>query len=302
VGKAKDADEAVEKWNEIRKEALRRSSQYRQEYEAAFQSYVDSLPPEVILYRTFSSKESETMEDRGFLPSEESDESERLKYLELCEHFQDSPQAQDLCQRWGIALALHPDNELWTVTREHAPAFFKDPRQAVKVVPHKKTNLIPLSEKWCSEKTSIVSIQGEKCLETEYQIDVTPHLRECRYLVLEIDLFHKKTQIMTEVEAKVDKYQVVINRRRVRGNSLDIHLYEEPPCGPITIFQVWDMNKKEGKTPWLIVKQLYTKEVNEKSYQPHANNFDYKAKSLKKLIEDAINRADKIIESITPTT
>jgi hypothetical protein len=300
MSKPKNAWNIPEKCAEIKKEAFRRSPLYRQEFEAAFRAYRNTLSPNMAGHPD----------------------------CDLIEPFQLSIEAQYLCQRWKLAFALHPDDQLWDSSPEDAPAFFKDPGNAVEVIPHGKP-------KYVIEKG---------------QVDFIPHLREGRYLRLDIDLNASKGQIEAGVSYRVKQYQDLIigvqvlkqlrgptkitstplpddnlpveqwiaernkqeeqgiaeirkqveknNAFRRRRQSLDIYLDEEPPGGPVTIFQMWDMNKKEGKSPWKIAQELYPC-LKGTSYQDYEDNYDINAKRLRKQIDDAIKRADKIIASIS---
>jgi hypothetical protein len=264
-----------EKKAENHKEALRRSPVYRQEWEAAFQSYC--------LGRVLQSYYLGRVPGKATLPPNlKSRPLDDLRNSFVTE----SPQAKELCRRFGLTpgMALHPDNEFWGVARNSAQAFFKDSGEAIKVIPYGKAKLRDISE-------------------NESELDVTPlqfyHLKDGRYLHLDIDLFQSQSQIEVEVKERVKIYQEVINKKAVKGASLDIYLYEQPDKGPVTIFEVWDM-KKEGKSPWVIAKGLYSC-LQGTTYHERSNSFNYKAKSLRKQICDAITRAAKEIASIKPT-
>ena len=244
MSKPKNAWDIPEKWAEIKKEALRCSRQYSQEFEAAFRAYRETLSPNMAGHPD----------------------------CDLIEPFQLSSDAQNLCQRWKLNFALHPDGQLWDSSPEDAPAFFKDPGNAVEVIPHGKP-------KYVIEKG---------------RLDFTPQLREGRYLRLDIDLNASKGQIEAEFSYRVKQYQNLIidgqvlkqlqnptkisfhplpddnlpveqwiaernkqeehgiaeirkqvekdNAFRRRRQSLDIYLDEKHPSGPITIFKVRAMN------------------------------------------------------------
>jgi hypothetical protein len=182
----------------IRKEATRYSPLFRQEFEAAFQSYRRSLPP-----------------DQATLP-----------YADLIVPFQLFPEGENLCQRWGLAFALHPDDKLWDVPPDSAPAFFKDPGCAVKVIPHEKTRLIPISDE-------------------ESRLDLTSNLREDRYLRVDLDLSASKGQIVTETEDLVDKYQDLIIEKEAHRQSQNQEGPPFPPDDLTTEQWIAERNKQE---------------------------------------------------------
>jgi hypothetical protein len=297
----KSAWNNIIKRSEIKKEAIRCNPLYHQEFETAFQSYRKNLP-----------------KDRAAHPDRD-----------LIESFQSSDEGKKLCKRWGLEFALHPEDKLWDVPLDHAPALFQDPGEAVKVIPHEKTRLIPVSDE-------------------ESLLDHTTHLKNDRYLKVEIDLYASKTQIKGEIEYRVKRYQNLIIEKQVlrqdqnqegppppstdlpvgqwiaerqkqreqriaecrkqvekdfayrrRGLSTDIYLDHEPPCGPVTIFQVWKMNKQESKTAWEIALELYPC-LHLTSYQEKSANFNSHARRIHQQIVDAINRAQREIDAVTP--
>jgi len=297
MSKPKNPRETAKDWGVIRKEGLKRNPLYRQEFEAAFQSFRTSLPENKATH----------------------------SYGDLIEAFQLSPQGENLNRRWGLRnYALHPDDTLWDVHDELAPIFFADQGNAVEMVPCGKVNFLPVAR--------------EKSL-AQTLMDQTLHLRDGRFLLLEIDLLKSKGQIESEINQLVKMYQLWVDQKqkqqeprpilplpddslpteewiktrneqieaagkvkpRARGKSLDINIDETPPGGPVTIFQVWDMNKINGRTPWEIALELYP-QLEGKSYAEKAKNYDVtgNAKRLHEQIIAAIKRANEIINSITP--
>jgi hypothetical protein len=252
MGKPKDPLEFPIKWSVVRREVFKIHPIYRQEYEVAFQDYLKGLPSDLAV----------------------------RPQAELRKSFIHSPQARELCQRWGLSLAKHPDDKVWDNPPESVPLLFADPGLAVKVIPFGKIKSPEYP--W-------------------HPIDKTPLLKEGRYLCLEIDLFKSAGQIEVEIKNEVQRFQAEIFHwlRPWRGPSLNIYLDEEPPGGPVTIFQVWKMNKQGGKSPWKIAQELYPK-LKGTSYQDKARNYDSNAKRLHQQIVEAINRVHRLIDSITP--
>jgi hypothetical protein len=309
MGKPKDPWDFIEKLSIVRSKVFKIHPIYRQEYEAAFQDFLKGLPPDLVV----------------------------RPQAELRELFIHSPQARELCQRWGLSLALHPDDELWDTDPIAAPLAFADPGRSVKIIPFGPMRFNPPSPEI---PLDLSPLDLTPLLVNSFDpslLDITPLLREGRYLRVEIDLLSSMGQIEEEIKYKVEIFQAEIHRspkfeagpktivspipfeliegvwelRRSRddqaynigkkpgrGPSLDIYLDEEPASGPVTIFQVWNMNKKEGESPWSIAQDLYPK-LKGTSYQDKAKNYDSHAKRLHQQIVDAIKRVDSLIASIT---
>ncbi len=309
MSKPKDSWEFPEKLSVVRREVFKIHPIYRQEYEAAFQDYLNGLPSDLAV----------------------------RPQAELRESFTYSPQADKICQRWGLRLALHPDDELWDTAPEAAPLIFAVPGSAVKVIPFGPMRFNPPStDPW--ELKDLTLAMVDAC--DPSLLDMTPILREGRYLRVEIDLLSSMGQIETEIKNEVEIFQAEIHRspkfeagpktivspipfeliedvwklRRSRddqayniaktpgrGPSLDIYLDEEPASAHVTIFQVWNMNKKEGKSPWKIAQELYPL-IKGKSPRDWDENFSEEARSYLRKVERALEKADKLIASITPAS
>lgn len=107
MGKPKDPYEFPIKWSVVRSEVFKIHPIYRQEYEAAFQDYLNGLSSNLAL----------------------------SCQAELRKSFISSPQASKLAQRWGLNLAFHPDDKVWNNPPESVPLLFTNPGLAVKVIP-----------------------------------------------------------------------------------------------------------------------------------------------------------------------
>lgn len=332
MGKPIDPWDSIEKSSVVRREVFKIHPIYRQEYEAAFQDYMQGLP---------------------------SDAAARPQ-AELRESFIFSPQAGALCRRWGLKLALHPDDDLWDTAPISAPLLFADARRAIKIIPFGPIRFNPPPPGTPCELKDIAAIV-EACAPS--LLDMTPLLREGRYLRVEIDLLSSMGQIEAEIKDEVENFQAEIHRwpkfeagpktivspipfelledlwklRKSRGDnsgkkpgrgpSLDIYLDEEPASGPVTIFQVWNMNKKEGKSPWKIAQELNPdlktltvkrctrkkcpekldfQTLTNKKKETYNNKFCGKkdscliAKALLKNVRDAIAKAESLITSVSP--
>jgi hypothetical protein len=318
----------------VRREVFKLHPIYRREYERAFRDFVKRLPPNQV---------------------------ERTQ-AELREEFIHSSQAAKICRRWGLSLALHPDDELWDSDPKTAPILFADPGRAVKIIPLGPIRFNPpSSEPWDLNDLSPAMV--EAC--DPSQLDITPILREGRYLRVEIDLLKSMGQIEVEIKEEVESFQAQIHRspkfevgpqsilskipfesiewfwklrlprddqanigkKPGRGPSLDIYLDEQSDIGPVTIFQIWKMNKQEGKSPWKITQDLYprlrtltakkcTKEncleyidfqgVSDSKKEIYKNEFCGRkdscliAKALLKSVRDAITKTERLIASLKP--
>ena len=334
MGNPKNPWDSIEKLSILRREVLKIHPIYRRDYEAAFQDFVNGLPP--------------NLTDRP--------------RPELREAFIYSPQAVDICRRWGLNLALHPDDEILDSAPESAPLLFADPGNAVKVISCGPVRFNPSSKNpW--DLKDLTPAMVESC--DPSQLDMTSILREGRYLRVEIDLFKTMGQIKAEIEDEVEFFQAEIHRspkfesgpqtiespipfellegiwklrrspkdqpyntagKAGRGPSLDIYLAEQPASGPVNICQVWSMNKNKGKSPWKITQELYPylKNLTEKECMRNKcpQKIDFKnlikknketnnkfcgkkescliAKALLKNVRGAIARVEKLIASVSP--
>ena len=343
--KPKDPWDPIEKLSVVRREVFKIHPIYRQEYEAAFQDFLNGLPSDLAV----------------------------RAQAELRESFLHSPQADEICQRWGLNLALHPDDELWDTAPIAAPILFADPGISVKVIPFGPMRFNPPSPEnpWYLNDITPADITPallEAC--DPSLLDMTPILREGRYLRVEIDLFKSIGQIELEIKDEVEKFKSVIHRspkfeagpqtivcpipfedlgwlwklrqsqedqaynivkKPGRGPSRDIYLDEKPASGPVTIFQVWNMNKKEGKSPWKIAQELNPglnpglktltakgctrkkcpekldfQSLTDEQKENYNNEFCGKkdscliAKALLKNVRDAIAKAESLIASVSP--
>jgi len=273
MSKPKDEWDKPEKSSDKTRGAFKRSSIYRQEWKAAFQSYLQSLPP-----------------DRKTLPLNELRddfvESSAVKSGNaLADQYHPG---KILCQRWGLAFALPPDDAAWDISSENAPALFANYGMAVKIIPYEQSSFHLPAQPW-------IGIKDRYAL-----------LKEGRYLSLEIDLSHSKNHIEAEINKLLIKYQFLIGKEAKRGKSSDIYL--ETPSGPVDYYQVWDMNKKERKSAWQITKELYPDiaskyplswEIDENTGK--LTQEDKQALKLLWKVERALEKARKEIDSINPT-
>jgi hypothetical protein len=273
VSKPKDPEESHKSRCFMRAEAIRRNPQYRQEWETAFKSYRLSLQKEIEeLFGSFSDSDYEMFS------------------------FEDSDEAKELAVRWGLTVALHPDDKSsW----DDALFFVYLGVRAVDVLPNRVCKFQFLPE--------------------EIKVDYTPHLKDERYLTLRINLAKPKIQIMEEINAEIEKYLPLAlsgKKKKVRGKAVD------DLC-----WRIWNMYKKEGKSPWKIVQELNPglksltakgctrkkcpekldfQTLTNKKKETYNNKSCGKkdscliAKALLKNVRDAIAKAEKQIASVSP--
>jgi hypothetical protein len=194
----------------------------------------------------------------------------------------------EIAEKWGLRELYDYNSPLWNPKEEAYPHLFTKKFSSVRVLYGAKLEGI-------IDKNGRVPVSGNL------------NLFEGHFLPLLIDLSFTKEVIEQEVSNMLDEYLLIVNKPkkakprqyRGRGPSLDIDLDEEPTSGPVTIFQVWDMKKREGKSPWKIAQELYP-QLKGRSYHEHSEKYDTNARRLQKQIADAIKRAETIIDCVTP--
>ena len=344
---------------QILKEAFKRNQIYRNEFEAAFKSFLASNSENISTY----------------------------SHDYIIDGLQSSEEGQALCKRWGLSFALHPDSKLWDLSPGWPIVMFLKQCRAIEMLPYGEakviqipTMMIPYSKAkpFRSPPTkealkNLISKAKRSLNLIKKTVDRRPWLREGRYLRIEVDLSQSRRQIEAEIKDLVEKYRPLVSwsfnppqvvwekkplpqlpddlpdeewfRRRQyqeyqkrktwenqskkirRGPSLDIYLDEQPDTAPITIFQVWDMSKKDGKSLWKIAQELYPylksltpqrceyltcewRETFEALPQEEKELFSkqncgkkdscLEAQARLKNVKDAIERADMHISSIEP--
>jgi hypothetical protein len=351
--KPKDPWDFIKKKSLILKEAIKCSRQYRQEFEAAFRSFQAST-------------------------------STGNPYHDQ-ETFNSTDEAKKLCQRWGLAFALHPDDKILDMQGFELAAFAPQCRAVemllngeakvisfpLRMIPYRKAKPFPSPPEETVLK-KIVSRAKPSLNLIKKTVDRRPWLEEGRYLHIKIDLSQSQDQIEAEIKSWVEELRHLVNwtvnpprqptkkftapppsedlsddewfkQRQVqedkkrkfqkdqlkpkRKPSLDINLSPEPPGGPVTIFQAWVMNKREGKSSWKIAQELYPyikslapqkctirkcdekeyfKELTEKTKESYSvricgkKDLCLEARARLKNVNDAIRRADLFISSIEP--
>jgi hypothetical protein len=204
----------------------------------------------------------------------------------------DSPEDKaNIARKWGLRELFDYDDPLWDPKATAYPRVFTK-------------RLSPVIVLYGAKLKGIIDKHARVPLSRNL------HLFENRFLPLLIDLSFPKEVITQDFNNMLDSYLPLVEKpskrksikpikHRVRGYSLEFNLDEEPQSGPVTIFQVWDINKKDNKSPWEIAQELYP-QLKGTSYRTYSKKYDTNARRLQKQIADAITRAQTIIDSITP--
>ncbi len=201
---------------------------------------------------------------------------------EILFHF--SPEGIELARKYNLQLPFNPNDELFkplnysknSETLQFFKVFLDD--IAVTVIP----------------QIAVSGSLGDA--DTPRSRDDSPYLRNGRYLVLAIDLHKPKKQIMAEIDYHVEGFATI---KKVRGPAIEFYL--DTPTGKVTIYEIWDMCHKGGKSPWKIAQKLFP-EVKGTSYQPYTKNYRKETRTIWKNINEAIKRADNKISSFSPAT
>jgi hypothetical protein len=254
--------------------------------------------------------------------------------------FANTPEAKELAAKYGLNWSYLPDGTIWEEFKDLVESgiapnepFFMD-LFAVKPIPFHKirwsdlkgrgidTNKIrfvdggvDLSSAFTEDTSDIPEDTETDDLEDDGEIPI--FLKEGRFIQIEIDLFKPKTQILAEINMQIEfhlgevrgflvdesqsnkKGSPLYRGIKVRGPAIDSYL--EIEGGTVSIFEVWNMNKKEGKSPWKIAKELYPL-IKGKSPREWDENYSAEARSYLRKVERALEKADKLIASTTPAS
>jgi hypothetical protein len=148
VSKPKDEWDKPEKWSLNRCQAIKRNDIYRQEWEAAFHSHLQSLRQD----------RQNRSHDELLYDFIESSQSERLNALAS-----PSP-AEKLCKRWGLVFALPPDSAVWDISSEKALSLFENYGMAVKIIPYGKSFFPPPAQPWIGIKDRYALLKESRYL------------------------------------------------------------------------------------------------------------------------------------------
>lgn len=266
-------------------EILRRTDNYRRDWDTAFAQMMEMLKsfpileaedlgcepdPEKMREATKKiTKDAQTWEDflekkfqRDWSPSE------------LKEEFLYSN--EELADKYGLILPYKYDDPLWDPYIERMKSVFKD-MEPVRMISHNRS-----SYKFGPDRKVI--------------FDHTPNLRDKRWLTIEIDLHTDSLKTIWDMlKSIIEFYRPLCSPFKIKKRGAAMDFYLETEKGKVSIYELWDMNKKEGKSPWQITQELYPDDTYSKHYQPDNKNYDKDIRNKWKQIDDAIKKADKEI-------
>jgi hypothetical protein len=268
-------------------EILRRTDDYRRDWDAAFAKMVQRLKQYCVVSCDDFEGEQDPEKIRALMDEAMKDDNwqafvekkwttAKLKEEFLYPHY--NPEGKELADKYGLFLPYHYDAPLWDPFKDRMKSVFKD-MLAVRIITQH-----PTSYKLSPDRKTMLA-------------DHTPHLRERRYLTFEIDLYEKQGMILKLIKSQLDFYQDLLERPKAKKRDQALEFYLDSEKGKFSIYELWDMNKREGKSPWEIAQTLCPSLTNAKSYQPASKNYDPTVRSLWKRIDDGIKKADSEINS-----
>ena len=181
-----------------------------------------------------------------------------------------SPEARQVQQRY----------RLWYPYHYNQAAMLASPGQIEKVT-------------WLNADEYVSEINGEQV--TIFQ---SPCLRAVRdqsldSLNININLSWPREEITNIFELLLDK--TLDEKRAGKKTFIRTKTVDSFP------FKVWLMNRKEGKSPWVITQELFPF-TKGKSYQDFDEHYSREARSCLRRVERAIKKADELISSVTPVS
>jgi hypothetical protein len=205
--------------------------------------------------------------------------------------FYTSPEGLEVAHKYNLMLPFDPEDDLgfegWGTGKEYTISLgvFAD-ESAIDIIPH---FAVPVSvhDRGPTRDSSI--------------------LRDNRFLFLAIDLQKPKQEIMMEFERHLEAYlskisdnKGIVTKHGKRGRGTATDFYLETDIGKVSIFKIWDMNKKGLKSPWKITQELFP-EVIGTSYQPYSSNYKPETRAVWSKIKNAIKRVDGQRSQFSPT-
>jgi len=272
-------------------EILRRTDNYHRDWDAAFAKMVNMLKAFVILghedYGCEPDREkmeeasAELMKDpqawKSFLEKRFQRDWPPAKLREefLYSHY--FTESRELADKYGLFIPYYYDDPIWDPFKDRMEDVFKD--------------LLPV--RIITQNPTLYEIGPDRKVIANHM----PHLRDGRFLTIEVDLYEKLGTLKKLINSQLYFYQnlLKLHKAKKRGPALDFYLDTEK--GKVSIYELWDMNKKEGKSAWRITQELYPSITNGKNYQPHNANYDKEARRIWWIIDQAIILADSEIKS-----
>lgn len=190
-------------------------------------------------------------------------------------------QGRKLADKYGLSIPYKYDDPVWDPFKDRMIPVFND-GWPVTIISHNPASY-------------------EMGQDHEVIADHTPNLREKRWLTIEIDLLEKIGTIRKEINSQLDFYQKLLSLPKAKKRDRTHEFYLDTPKGKVSFHELWDMNKKDGKSPWQIAMELYPSETKGTSYQPASKKFDPRVRSYQSRIEAAIKTIDSEIKSLSLT-
>lgn len=187
-------------------------------------------------------------------------------------------EGRNLADKYGLITPYHYDDPLWNPLKERMRYVFKDQLPIFIITQN------PSSYKIGPNREVIV--------------DHTPHLRDGRFLTIEIDLYEKQGMIQKLIKEQLDFYQNILKRPKLKKRERALDFYLDTEKGKVSIYELWDMNTKDGKSPWQITKELYPSDTKDKSYQLDRKNGDKDVRRIWKQIDEGIKIAHNEINPL----
>jgi len=275
-------------------ESLRRREDYRRDWDAAFTRMVEMLKlspgplgaedlgcePDLEKIREAIAKLEKAGAWKNFLEEKFQRDWPPAKLKEEFLYSQYVTEGRELADKYGLTVAYHYDDPLWDPYKKRMKHVFKD------MWPIRIITQNPTSYKLSPDRKTVIA-------------DHTPQLRDGRFLTVEIDLYEKLGTIKKLINSQLDFYQNILNLPKAKKRDSALDFYLDTENGKVSIYELWDMSKRDGKTAWKITQELNPIATKGKNYQGHNNE----VRSLWKQIDEAIKRAEKEIKDkeINPT-
>ena len=187
-------------------------------------------------------------------------------------------EGRKLADKYGLSVPYHYDDPLWDPNKDKMKYIFKD-MEPVRMRVHKLSKY-------------------ETGPDRKKIADHTPNLWDKRWLRIEIDI-HSSSSLeatLNMIKSMINFYRKHCSPRDIGKKGSALNFYLDTENGKVSIYDLRDMNKRDGKSPWEIAKELYPAATEGKHYQPHHNNYNKKVRAIWGRIDSAIKRADKEID------
>ena len=197
-----------------------------------------------------------------------------------------SQEGKVVAQKYGLWVPYYYNDELWNPFTKRRFHVFRD------TLPIRIITQGPEIVKRGPDDEAVIGPDGL------ITYDYKPHLRDGRFLTVELDLQGNVEEIKIIVASQIEYYHRELYGKPHKERQKGIDFYIKAEQGnKVSIYELWEMNKKEKKTPWEITQILYPSLTNGKSYQPASKNYNKEVRSQWKQINDGIERADREINS-----